>query len=279
MSEQVKTARDLFYEHFRIPSSGEADLDMLRTMVSHFSHLPYENLTKIIKKFSGSDPQACLRDPAEVIRGYIEDNTGGTCFSLTWCLGSILSGAGFRCYPVMADMRQPNIHCALVVLVKETRYIVDPGYLLGEPVPLAGKPVTLPTPFGMVQLRPRGLSSYDLYTQTGDQRKWRYRVRTAPVSQAQFLKYWIRSFSLPGMNSLQLTRLTRQGHLYIRDHHLRLRQEDKKINENIRQDLEARIEKEFGIPGEITARAREEIERMKSRWRTSVLAAPGQGRR
>lgn len=266
------TAALLFREHFAIPP-GDPDAAMLRAIVAHFSRIPYENLTKIIRKHSTSNPVERLRSPEDVIRGHIEDGTGGTCFSLTWCLGSILSQAGFRCYPVMADMRRPNVHCALVVHLGGGRCLVDPGYLLGEPLPLEGWPVSVRTSFGTVELRPRGAVSCDLFTVSGGESKWRYRLRTTPVSRAAFFRHWRESFSLPMMNSLQLTRLTERGHLYIRDHHLRLQDAAGKVNENIRPVLEQRIEAEFGIAGRITAEAREALERMKAQWRTGARGA------
>ncbi len=266
MTEINGKAGELFFGHFPL-TAGDPDKDLLKAVVLHFSKLPYENLTKIISKFTYDDPDERLCGPEEVLKGFIENNTGGTCFSLTWCLGSILSGVGFRCYPVMADMKRANIHCALVVHVDNKRFIVDPGYLLGEPVELTSRPAAVMTTFGKVELRPRGDTGYDLFTITGDDRKWRYRVRTTPVPGNLFLKYWKESFSLPMMNSIQLTRLTDDGHLYIRNHHLRLSREGAKINENIRQDLESRIEREFGIPSSIVAEANEYIERMKSEWR------------
>ena len=257
----------LFVAHFEV-SPGEPGLELLRALVKSFSVIPYENLTKIIKKFTSPGLTERLRGPEEVLTGYIERHTGGTCFSLTYCLGAVLTGAGYRCHPVMADMTQPNIHCALLVHLDGRRYLVDPGYLLGEPVELGTERVSVPTSFGKVELRPRAGEQYDLFTVSGDDVRWRYRVRTAQVPRSLFVRYWQQSFSLPMMNSMQLTRLTDSGHLYVRDHHLRLRRGGEKLNENIRADLERRIEREFGIPAEITNEVREHLERMKQSWRT-----------
>ena len=75
------------------------------------------------------------------------------------------------------------------------------------------------------------------------------------------------------MNSLQLTKLSENGHLYVRNHHLRLQRGGEKKNENIRAGLESRIETEFGIPGALTASAREHLERLKESWRTHGRAS------
>jgi arylamine N-acetyltransferase len=266
MDEAKKSAQEIFFGHFKI-GGAEPSLDTLRAIVSCYADIPYENITKIIKKFSSACPKDRLRRPVEVMGGYVERRTGGTCFSLTYCLGSILTGAGFRCYPVMADMKRPNVHCALVTHLSGRRYLVDPGYLLGEPVILSREPVRVETSFGGVELRPRSGERYDLFTVAGGERRWRYRLKAVPVSNILFMRYWQESFSMPMMNSLQLTRLTPEGHLYIRNHHLRLRRREAKINENIRHSLESRIEREFGIPGSLTAEAREYLEAMKRSWR------------
>lgn len=280
-------AREIFAGHFRIHESAP-DLRLLRSMIAAFSNLPYENLTKIIRKFTARTPEERLRGPVEVVTGFVERHTGGTCFSLTYCFGSMLSSAGFRCYPVMADMKRPNIHCALVVEMAGRRYLVDPGYLVGEPVELSGVPVQVPTTFGTVELRPRRDDCYDLFTLEGGwdalsgtgwrdrapaeaprhgDRKWRYTVRTTGVSHAEFMRHWQDSFSLPMMNNLLLTRLTTDGHLYVKNHHLRVRSRSGGANENIRSALEERIAAEFGIPPDVTAQAREHIERLRATWR------------
>lgn len=269
-------AREIFLGHFGV-GAGDPELDMLRRIVTSYSSLPYENLTKIIKKFTALTPDERLRGPVEVVSGYVERHTGGTCFSLTYCLGSILTSGGFKCYPVMADMKRPNIHCALVVEMSARRYFVDPGYLVGEPVELSDSPVRVETTFGVVELRPRQGERYDLFTLEGEDRKWRYTVKTVAVSHAAFMRHWQDSFALPMMNNLLLTRLTPEGHLYIKNHHLRMKGSQGKANENIRSGLEARIAAEFGIPSDITAQAREHLERLKATWRVHEAARPAEG--
>ena len=268
-SEQAK---EIFLGHFRL-SAGGPDLELLRRVVECYSNLPYENLTKIIKKFTAGSAEERLRGPVEVVSGYVEHHTGGTCFSLTYCLGSILASAGYRCYPVMADMKRPNIHCALVVEMNERRYLVDPGYLVGEPVELAGSPVRIETTFGVVEIRPRECERYDLFTLEGEDRKWRYTVKTVAVSHAAFMRYWQDSFAFPMMNNLLLTRLTPHGHLYIKNHHLRMKGAGGKTNENIRSGFESRIETDFGIPPAVTAQAREHLDKLKLSWRAREAPA------
>jgi arylamine N-acetyltransferase len=271
------SAREIFTGHFGLPS-GAPELDTLRRIVTCYSNLPYENLTKIIRKFTARSPEERLRGPVDVVTGYVEHRTGGTCFSLTYCLGAMLSSTGYRCYPVMADMKRPNIHCALVVELGGRKLLVDPGYLVGEPVELGEEPVRISTAFGVVEIRPRQGERYDLFTVDHDGRKWRYTVRTTPVPEQAFLRHWQNSFSLPMMNSLLLTRLTPSGHLYIKNHHLRMKGTKGKANENIRLGFEARIESEFGIPAGITAEAREHLDRLRRAWHVREEETPARSR-
>lgn len=311
--------KEIFLDHFKLPS-GDPDVDMLRRIVECYSNLPYENLTKIIKKFTAPSPEERLRGPVEVMAGYVNARTGGTCFSLTYCLGSILASAGYRSHPVMADMKRPNIHCALVVELGGRRLLVDPGYLLGEPVELGAAPVSVATTFGTVEIKPRGRESYDLFTVDGAReperagpdvpagaapgspgcgardafagasdvtldaqrprpagRTWRYTVKTAAVSHSAFMRHWQDSFSLPMMSSLLLTKLTPEGHLYIKNHHLRMKGVRGKTNENIRGEIERRIASEFGIPAGITAEARRHIERLRSGWSAGARRSERRG--
>jgi len=101
-------------------------------------------------------------------------------------------------------------------------------------------------------------------------------VRTVPISHEAFMRFWQDSFALPMMNNLLLTRLTPHGHLYIKNHHLRMKSPNGKMNENIRIGLEARIAEDFGIPQDVTAQAREHLERLRRTWRAREGAARGE---
>ena len=113
---------------------GPPEGDLLEKIVEAFSQYPYENISKIIKLNRHLDEAYPIRLPEEVIEDHLTAGLGGTCFSMTFTLQTILVQNGFDCYPVMADMRAGrNIHCALVASVEGRKYLLDPGYLLGRP--------------------------------------------------------------------------------------------------------------------------------------------------
>jgi arylamine N-acetyltransferase len=245
-----KDATNLFLKHFELDRS-DPGMGLLKNLVRAFAALPYENVTKIIRfhKFSGWEER--LRKPAEVVEDHVRIASGGTCFSLTETLGSILQELGFGCRYRMADMHYgSNIHCALIVALGDSRFLVDPGYLLGRPVPLPSEgSVTIDTPFNTVRIE-RAEGSYNLYTREKGVEKWRYRLKDREVSETEFKDHWIRSFSFNMMNNILITRATEEGHLYVRDRHFRWMNRSSRESAKIKDDYENRLCKIFGIQSE-----------------------------
>src|SRR5262245_7867704 len=71
-----------FLGHFGLKDVGEPT-QLLRQVVAAFAHLPYENLTKIIRDAEEGDASRARRPPREVWTDHQRLGAGGTCFSLT----------------------------------------------------------------------------------------------------------------------------------------------------------------------------------------------------
>ncbi|MDZ7722872.1 MAG: arylamine N-acetyltransferase [candidate division KSB1 bacterium] len=109
----------------------------LRDILTAFSRLPYENLSKIVKLERDYTAPNRIRLPEEVMQGHARHRLGGTCFSLTFFLQSILVYLDFTCYPVIAHMsRMRHSHCALIIVRGTEHWLADPGYLLNQPMRL-----------------------------------------------------------------------------------------------------------------------------------------------
>ena len=99
------------------------------------SHVTYENLTKIIRY-----SQAKSADAARKLDDSYENDLdawmgGGTCFSLTWHLYQELLRMGYKPKLLMGDKRiEKNVHCALLLPLSEKLYLLDPGYLIFDPL-------------------------------------------------------------------------------------------------------------------------------------------------
>lgn len=280
----LNTHRDAVHEFFdffklRPQSPG---LEFLQEILDRFAAIPYENISKIIKLNQQWDSDAeRIRMPEEVIEQHIGKKLGGTCFSLTFYLQSILTQNGFHCYPVMADMRAgENIHCCLIVLFGGVKYLVDPGYLLTQPMEIhPDKPKLYRTEFSGVELRyePQA-QKYNLFTFDKNERKWRYCFRDRPTPPDEFLQHWLASFGWNSMHGICLTRVLKGGLLYVHKTFMRETTFSEKQNYNIKHNYHAAIREHFGIDKEIIEQAQVALDENMKRERESGLWVPKQER-
>jgi arylamine N-acetyltransferase len=195
--------------------------------------------------------------------------TGGTCFSLTNTLRRITTDLGFTAYPVMADMRHgENIHCALLVELGDRRYLLDPGYLVAEPVPLRSHTATeIRFPGSRLEYRPLGSGrEFELHTvNERGETALRYRLRPRRIPENDFIRYWLESFDAPGMNSLYLNRITSEGRLSAHNLNLRIDSGRGKMNVKLCDNYDEAIAERFDIEPRIARRAFEEWERHRCR--------------
>ena len=233
----------------------------LEDVAAVFGRMPYENLTKLVKKATLPPGRQRLRLPAEVFRDHLEVGAGGTCFSLSTLFGLALVRHGLTVYPVLARMRTVRaLHCGLVVPLSGKRYLLDPGYLVCRPVPLEpGGSSVLDSPTGPVEVRGQPDGSYDLYTQG----RWRYRFRDEPLDTGRFLELWEDSFDWVMMNGLHASRALDGGYAYVHGHRMRIVQGSQKRNRNIRRDQAQVLGEVFGMDPSFVARALEVLERSR----------------
>jgi arylamine N-acetyltransferase len=269
LSKPHEEAIELFHRHFAIDRAG-TELGHLRRILRHYARIPYENISKIIKVASNQDLETKFRLPQEVMGDHIEHRLGGTCFSLTFFLEQILLASGYHCHKVMAHMQAgENIHCVIIVELSGKRYLVDPGYLLWEPLPMSTeRPRVSYTPRGGVELAYDPIGRlFHLFTLDVGGRKWRYRFADQAVSDREFREHWIASFSKPTMHKILLNQLTEKGQLYVRGNHLRLTSLSEEKKANIRQDYHYQIHRLFGIDPDWIEEALSILKQQRLEWR------------
>jgi len=172
--------------------------DLLDTALSRFAAIPYENLTKIVGVHEAQ--QAVLKQtPEEVLRGFLLNGTGGTCFPLTLTLVEVLREFGLQAHPILADRRYgTDTHCAVLAEIEPgTWSIIDPGYLITRPLPLpVAAPLRASTGFSVIELRPQPSSArVDLFTITESGQRYRLTYKAIPVDLEQFHRAWDASFA------------------------------------------------------------------------------------
>lgn len=264
-----REAVGLFHERYGGLAAGSEVL-RLSELLRCFARLPYENLSKILCLVEAT-PRPRL--PLQVVSEHLDLGTGGTCFSLTELLRCLLLAQGIVAHPVMAHMRHgANIHCALRVEAGGRAFLVDPGYLLRQPLPLdpalsvfsvdIDKSVESFQPFirpaGPVDGAPAWLppGGFDLFTVENTGPVWRYRFEDLAPSPEAFMHYWQASFNQTGLRSLLACRAADDGQrLFLHNHKLRRVDRSGKRTDNVRLTLEQSVKETFGIDPGVTRRA------------------------
>ncbi len=242
---------------------------LLSCITRDFAKLPYENLSKIIKLGLDRPNIQMLRLPGEVMEGHEKNRLGGTCFSLSFLLHTVLSYYDFDSYIVMADMRSGrNIHCALVVTLPQGKFLVDPGYLVNKPVPLTNQGGRLyrSRSSGLELIVNQQYGLVEVYSFTGKERKWRYSFFDQPVSGDIFLDHWLHSFTLNSMNNICLTRVDEESMIYIHRTFMRETRGEEKKNYNIRRNLKTVVRQRFGIEKQFIEEALETLVLRRERF-------------
>ncbi len=257
-SDKILQALHAFLAHFGIDSDQPPDR-LIYNVASGFSRLPYENLSKIIRKNQTGDLSKARRNPQDVIADHIATGTGGTCFSLTNTLLEMLRALGWDAEPLLADRRYGlDTHCALLVWLDGEPHLLDPGYLILKPVRLhSNKETVINTAFNKVVLQPHaGGEKVDLSTEQKGGRVYRLTFKTSPVDVGGFNKAWDDSFDWDMMRYPLLTQVIGSKQVYLQGRKLQRRSlEALERREIPPEELTRRIAQEFGIDAGIVDKA------------------------
>ena len=247
----------LFLERYPLdPRVGRRE--QLACLTRSFSRLPYENLTKIIAHEKFSSVRAAQGDTARLILDHLRHGTGGTCFALTIALHGILEELGFRAEPILADRPYgPNTHCALLVWLDGRTHLIDPGFLINDPVPLDGpRPISIDAGFQQTVLKPVSDDRMELHSRRGGREQLRITFRTVPADPSSFLRAWDDSFGWDMMRYPIVTSLWRDSHVYLRANRLQTRSPEGLSREEVDPStLPELIRSVFGVHPVITREA------------------------
>lgn len=232
----------------------------IQAALRELSALPYENLSKIAAYGLGGNMESTLG----LAEGWLERNretgAGGTCFSLTWWLARRLAAEGIGYALLMGDKgKSANIHCALRCDWEGRAYLLDPGYLIFEPLPLpeAGLSLDAWIPPNAVRLEDRPEAGVwrlwsgprDAGSRPGDGLKFRFDFRRPPVGEAEFFAHWEASYRLPMMRYPVLNRVRDGAQYYLQKRSLLVRTaEGSEMRKLGRDDLFHALGATFGIP-------------------------------
>ncbi|MCF7825291.1 MAG: arylamine N-acetyltransferase [Candidatus Marinimicrobia bacterium] len=246
-----------FLEPFHF-SGHQPSLEHIAEISRFFSRLPYENISKILKRDQAAGLKR-FRLPDEVTHDHLAWHLGGTCFSLSYFLCGLYSILGYQAQPLICHLNWgQNNHSAIAIEFNGARYLVDPGYMIFRPLPLKKSNVEarLSAETGLSLRFDPESDEYAVYTFRKGQFVRRYRFADKAVSWEQFSSFWDASFDLPGMNDLTLTRVEGQEMIFVQGDFIKITSPEtiKKFREgNLAETL---IKERFRIPLEKLEEAR-----------------------
>ena len=212
-----------FLKKFGIDPLRLGEDALIDSVGSAFSHVPYENLTKIIKADALVNPRSAMRYPDEVIGDYLRFGSGGTCFSLTAAITAVYCALGINAYPVLADRHYgADTHSAVIIFKNAKIFLIDPGYLLFIPVPIYNeKSSIVDTGTNTIELKPiKNGEAVELYTAYKNNRKLRLTYKITPADPGHFARVWESSFAWEMMSYPVLTRRTAGAQHYLQGNKL-----------------------------------------------------------
>lgn len=256
MRNKYKNDIKLLTNHYEKPLTNDK-YEITRWIMRILTNkIPYENISKIlkdryIKEYRKESDK--FRFPDELIGEHIEKHFGGTCFSVTYTLSHILDYFGICNNIVMGDMRVgENVHCAVVMELNGNRYLLDPGYMISEPIPITddGESYIKTQSHDIILKKNKENGKQDLYT-VGSKGNAVLRLgfHNDFVDDDTFKKYWEESFSRDTMDAVMVEYLSDAGLYYFRKNHVVHTSQGKKSNYVFEKedDIASFIEEFYGI--------------------------------
>ncbi|NQV14053.1 arylamine N-acetyltransferase [bacterium] len=233
-------------------------LDHIAAVSRYFSRLPYENISKIIKREQRGG-ELLFRLPDELTEDHFAWHLGGTCFSLTYFLTGIYTILGYEVKPLICQLNWgKNNHSAIRINFAGRHFLVDPGYMIFTPLPMTEETVHahLSAETGLQLRFLEESESYALYTFRQGQSVRRYRFVDEVIPLSEFAQFWSDSFNQPGMDNLTLTQVRGDEMLFIQGDFVKITRPDQ-IQKIRQMDLAEKLIKErFSIPLEKLEEAR-----------------------
>ena len=247
-----------YLSHFSLREIGDG-MDLLQRVAKAFACLPYENLTKVIRIAEEGSPERARREPKEVLQEHFSMRTGGTCFSLSAALLYLVRSLGWKAEPILADRKYgDNTHSAIIVWIDQRPHLLDPGYLIVDPLPLdLEEPQRIQTSFNELILSPqRRGAEITLHTVQQGNRTYRLTFKTQPVDAGDFLKVWDSSFDWDMMRYPILTQVQGKEQHYLQGNRIQIRShEEVRRRDVLSEEMIQLIVADFGMDREIVAKA------------------------
>ena len=162
--------------------------EYLNALIGAFiQRVPWESVTRIIKRDAETETADCPRFPREVWSDAMNFGGGGTCFEINYAFFALLSALGYDGYLTLNDMNEAQkCHAAIVIRFNDQNYLVD----VSVPLPRAfayspDSTICFYTLWLNFTIQPKGENRYEI-TRAPHARPYIFTFNDVPVSEADF---------------------------------------------------------------------------------------------
>jgi len=171
-------------------------------MTAYCSNVPWESVSKIVKKNLCDNTIDCLRLENEFWTSAFQYGTGGTCYESNWAFFCFLQNLGFDGYLTSNKIiDKSSVHSAIVIMISEKKYIVDIGYPTYAPIPVSEEAVTVSDNF-WIKYRSTPASSKEYIIENFPHpRPYLYHFTDIPVNPRDYLEMASKDYGEGGLFS------------------------------------------------------------------------------
>lgn len=171
-------------------------------ITAYCSNVPWESVSKIVKKSSCDNTINCLRLENEFWTSAFQYGTGGTCYESNWAFFCLLQHLGFAGYlTINKVMDKSSVHSAIVITISDKKYIVDIGYPIYAAIPIIEETVTVSDTFP-IKYRCTPASSKEYIIENFPHPKpYLYHLTDIPVNPRDYLEIANKDYGEGGLFS------------------------------------------------------------------------------
>ena len=171
-------------------------------MTAYCSTVPWESISKIVKKDLADKAQNCLRLEHEFWSSAFQYGTGGTCYESNWAFFCLLRNLGFDGYlTINKIIDKSSVHSAIVIRISDKKYVVDIGYPTYAPIPIIEERITVSGNFP-IQYRCTPVSSKEYIIENFPHPKpYLYHLTDNPVNLTDYLHIASKDYGETGLFS------------------------------------------------------------------------------
>lgn len=111
---------------------------LARVYAAWCGQIPFDNVRKLIALREGQSAPLPGSHASDFFAHWLSDGTGGTCWSSSHAMFSLVTALGFTARRIAGSMRDTGIvtHGSVIVTIEEQEWLVDSSALTNRPVPL-----------------------------------------------------------------------------------------------------------------------------------------------